>query len=160
MVKVMRKELALECDYEYELRSQQTYKKRIEEDAYCRGRFQVPDVFPELSTKQILTSEWAPGVPIDKVKELSQAIRNDVGTRLLHMTMKELFTWRFMQTDPNWGNFLYDPETEILTLIDFGAAKQFPKSFTDEYLRMVAACAEQDRDRAIKCSKKMGFLTG
>ena len=160
IVEVMRKELALECDYEYELQSQQRFKELIEQDAYCRTRFRVPDVFPDLSTRQILTSEWVPGVAVDKVRDLSQAVRNEVGTRLLHITMKELFSWRFMQTDPNWGNFLYDTETEMLSLIDFGAAKEFPKSFTDEYLRMVAACAEKDRKRVIQCSENLGFLTG
>lgn len=41
------------------------------------------------------------------------------------------------QTDPNWGNFLYDPETRTLNLIDFGAARSYPKSFVDSYIRMV-----------------------
>lgn len=160
MVRVMRKELALECDYEYELKSQQTFKKFIDDDEYCRTCFRVPNVFPEYSTKQILTSEWVPGVPVDKVKDMSQEIRNDVGKRLLDITMKELFIWRYMQTDPNWGNFLYDSDTQILSLIDFGAAKAFPKEFTDAYLLMVAACAEQNRERVIEFSKTLGFLTG
>ena len=41
---------------------------------------------------------------------MPQEVRDDVGTRLLRLTLRELFDWRFMQTDPNWGNFLYDPE--------------------------------------------------
>ena len=39
---------------------------------------------------------------------MSQEVRSDMGTLLLKLTIKELFEWRFMQTDPNWGNFLYD----------------------------------------------------
>jgi len=57
------------------------------------------------------------------VRQLDQAVRDDVGTRLLRLTLRELFGWRFMQTDPNWGNFLYDPSTGVLNLIDFGAAR-------------------------------------
>lgn len=41
------------------------------------------------------------------------------------------------QTDPNWGNFLYDEETDRIYLIDFGAARDFPKVFVDNYLEMV-----------------------
>lgn len=42
-----------------------------------------------------------------------------------------------VQTDPNWGNFLYDEATKTINLIDFGAARDYPKSFVDDYLRMV-----------------------
>jgi aarF domain-containing kinase len=50
-----------------------------------------------------------------------------VGTCLLRLTLRELYDWRFMQTDPNWGNFLYDTDSGVLNLIDFGAAKQYPR---------------------------------
>lgn len=51
---------------------------------------------------------------------MSQEVRDAVGTLLLQLTLKELFQWRFMQTDPNWGNFLFDGNSGILHLIDFG----------------------------------------
>lgn len=56
---------------------------------------------------------------------------------MLELTLKELFVFRFMQTDPNWGNFLYDASTRTINLIDFGAARDYPKKFVDDYLRMV-----------------------
>ena len=37
-----------------------------------------------------------------QVKDLDEGVRSTVGTRLLQLTLKELFSWRFMQTDPNW----------------------------------------------------------
>lgn len=33
---------------------------------------------------------------------MSQEVRDAVGTKLLKLTLKELFLWRYMQTDPNW----------------------------------------------------------
>ena len=33
---------------------------------------------------------------------MAPEVRNEVGTRLLQLTLKELFEYRFMQTDPNW----------------------------------------------------------
>lgn len=95
-----------------------------------------------------------------QVKTLSQDIRNDVGSLLLRLTLRELFDWRFMQTDPNWGNFLYDEHADQLHLIDFGAAKEYPKPFVDDYLRMVLACADKNRDEVILRSTKLKFLTG
>ena len=91
---------------------------------------------------------------------MSQPVRDAVGTLLLQLTLKELFEWRFMQTDPNWGNFLYDEAAGKLNLIDFGAAREFPTRFVDNYLGMVKACAEKDRQGVIDSSTKLGFLTG
>lgn len=45
-------------------------------------------------------------------------------------------------------------------LIDFGASKEYPKLFVDDYLRMVRACAEKNRSEVINRSLKLGFLTG
>ncbi|KAF2572871.1 hypothetical protein F2Q70_00000076 [Brassica cretica] len=79
---------------------------------------------------------------------------------MLELTLKELFVFRFMQTDPNWGNFLYDEPTKTINLIDFGAARDYPKKFVDDYLRMVMACANKDSKGVIEMSRRLGFLTG
>jgi aarF domain-containing kinase len=100
------------------------------------------------------------GVHIDKVADLPQATRDAIGTRLLRLTLKELYEWRYMQSDPNWGNFLYDPTTDTLSLIDFGAAKSFSEAFVADYLEMVHACAVEDEEEIIKRSVALGFLTG
>ena len=92
--------------------------------------------------------------------KLSQAERDFVGAQLLRVTLRELFEFRFMQTDPNFANFLYDSPSGELTLIDFGAAKAYPKPFVDDYLRMVVACAERDEKGVIDASVALGFLTG
>ncbi|GMH38418.1 hypothetical protein BSKO_06302 [Bryopsis sp. KO-2023] len=160
LVKVMKRELALECDYEYEMKSQARFRELVGGDEFTNQHFIVPDVVPELCSQRILTSEWVPGVSIDKVRELPQGVRNDVGAKLLTMTMKELFSWRFMQTDPNWGNFLYDQESDKLALIDFGAAREYPKEFVDDYLQMVKACAVKDGKEVMRRSTSLGFLTG
>ena len=31
--------------------------------------------------------------------------------KMLNLCLKEVFEFRFMQTDPNWSNFLFNPET-------------------------------------------------
>ncbi|KAF7153406.1 hypothetical protein RHSIM_Rhsim01G0293700 [Rhododendron simsii] len=64
------------------------------------------------------------------------------------------------ETDPNWSNFLYDETTKTINLIDFGAARDYPKSFVDDYMRMVVACADSDREAVIDMSRSLGFITG
>ena len=64
------------------------------------------------------------------------------------------------QTDPNWGNFFYNPANGTIGLLDFGATRSFSKSFVDDYLRLVWAAANNDRTTIETVSVRLGFLTG
>ena len=35
---------------------------------------------------------------------------------ILILCLRELFEFRFMQTDPNWSNFFYDPTTHTVSV--------------------------------------------
>lgn len=59
-----------------------------------------------------------------------------------------------------FSNFLYNPNANMLYLIDFGASRLYKKQFVDEYLRMVYACSIRDSNKIIESSIKLGFLTG
>ena len=104
-----------------------------------------------VTTERVLTTELVPGVHIDRVAAMPRRVRDAVGTTLLRLTLRELFSWRFMQTDPNWGNFLFDPASGVLCCVDFGACRDFPSSFVDPYLEMVVACARGDGETC--CSR-------
>ncbi|KAG7341477.1 ABC1 family-domain containing protein [Nitzschia inconspicua] len=161
VIRVGRDELKVECNYLNELANQESFQTLVEADPILRdNKFVVPNVFEDLTTEQILTTAYARGGTIDKVSHLDQDERNRIGRIILYLTMQELFEWRLMQTDPNWGNFLYDAETRTTTLIDFGATREFPKSFVDGYLRIVWASANRDEAVLMAQSHKMNFLTG
>ncbi|KAL7227035.1 hypothetical protein ACSBR1_021996 [Camellia fascicularis] len=155
-MKVAKEELSRECDYELEATNQRRFRDLL---SNTKG-FYVPMVMTDISSKRVLATELVPGIPIDKVALLTQETRNYVAKKLLELALMELFVFRFMQTDPNWSNFLYDEATRTINLIDFGAARDFPKCFVDDYLRMVLACANSDREEVIAMSKRLGFLTG
>ncbi|KAH6777460.1 ABC transporter 1 [Perilla frutescens var. frutescens] len=155
-MKVAKEELSRECDYELEAKNQKRFRTLL---SNTEG-FYVPFVVDNLSSRRVLTTELVPGIPIDKVASLDQETRNYVGRKLLELTLMELFIFRFMQTDPNWSNFLYDDMKKSINLIDFGAARDYPKKFVDDYLRMVVACANSEREAVIEMSRRLGFLTG
>ncbi len=160
VVATATEELAAECDYTREAANQERARGLVEA---LGGGLRVPRVVPELSTRAVLTSEWVDGDPVDAlVKDggAPQETRDSVGTRLMRVTLRELFQWRFVQSDPNWSNFLYDPDADVLALIDFGAAMEYPGPFVESYLELVRACADRDREAILRISKDMGFLNG
>ena len=165
VMRVARKELKLEGDYVHEAKMQKKYRKLLV-DAQDAGSapealaFRVPQVHQKFSTERVITTDFIHGVALDQVYSLSQSTCDEVGASLLWLTMTELFEWRFMQTDPNWGNFLYDDKTGTMGLIDFGAAREFSVEFIDQYLRLVWGAAEGDCDLILDASIQLGFLTG
>ena len=73
---------------------------------------------------------------------------------------RELFLHRYMQTDPNWANFLFNPETNKIGLLDFGATREFGVDFVNTYFKIIDAAARKDRESVLKWSREIGFLTG
>ncbi|CAH0482708.1 unnamed protein product [Peronospora belbahrii] len=159
VIRVGEEELTAECDYIKEAENQERFKKLIEQSGMS-DKFVVPRVYGELSTARILTTQLISGVAVDKAVHLSQDVRDSIGRRLLELTIHELFDWRFMQTDPNWSNFMYNASTDKIGLVDFGAAREYPKSFVDEYFNLVWAAANEDAKTLVDSSIKMHFLTG
>ena len=68
------------------------------------------------------------------MEKLSQSVRDFVGTLVMRNTIEELFLMNFMQTDPNFSNFILDNKNKKLILLDFGAATEYSKKFCDIYL--------------------------
>ncbi|XP_069854985.1 atypical kinase COQ8B, mitochondrial isoform X2 [Dipodomys merriami] len=152
----LQQELAWECDYRREAACAQNFRQLLTDDPF----FRVPAVVKELCTRRVLAMELAGGVPLDQCQGLSQDIRNQICFQLLRLCLRELFEFRFMQTDPNWANFLYDASSHQVTLLDFGASREFGTEFTDHYIEVVKAAADGDRDRVLQKSRDLKFLTG
>ena len=157
-IRVAASELEAECDYIREADSMVQFAALL--DRYGLVDLKVPRVFQQHCSKNVLVSEFCNGFPIGEGVQLSQTKRDQLGHRLLNLALHELFLFRMMQTDPNWSNFLYDPESDKIVLLDFGATRSFPKSFTDKYMNLLRAGAQRNRQEAIHWSRELGFLTG
>ncbi|XP_067221788.1 atypical kinase COQ8B, mitochondrial [Chanodichthys erythropterus] len=155
-LEVLQRELAWECDYKREAECAKRFRNLLEGDPV----FVVPEVFDELSGRRVLTMELVNGVPLDRCVDLSQETRNEICFNILQLCLRELFEFRFMQTDPNWSNFFYDSEQNKIFLLDFGACRDYPQSFTDDYIEVVHAASIGDRATVLQKSKDLKFLTG
>ncbi|XP_008311024.1 atypical kinase COQ8A, mitochondrial [Cynoglossus semilaevis] len=156
LIHVMRKELALECDYIREAKCAKKFRELLKDHPF----FYVPEVIEELSNKHVLTTALVPGFPLDKTEGLTQELKNEICKNILTLCIREVFEFRYMQTDPNWSNFFYDPQTHRVALLDFGATRGFDQSFTDLYIEIIRSAVDGDREGVLKKSIEMKFLTG
>ncbi|CAI5445436.1 unnamed protein product [Caenorhabditis angaria] len=159
-VKVARRELKQECDYEREARAMKKFRELIADwkDVY------VPEVIEELSSSRVLTTELVYGKPVDACIEESQVVRDYISSKFIELCLKEIFVWRFMQTDPNWSNFFLGKHPKTgeprLVLLDFGASRAYGKEFVDTYMKIIRAAYDGDKQKIIEYSRDIGFLTG
>jgi predicted unusual protein kinase regulating ubiquinone biosynthesis (AarF/ABC1/UbiB family) len=153
--------LQQEVNYSIELETTREFKDQLAGDP----RFIVPEVFPELSTKRILTTSLEEGIPVDgpEVLALSQERRNSIGIAMMDLYFQEIFHLGAVQTDPHFGNYRIrlgqGDEPDRIVLLDFGAVRKLPKSFWNLYLELVAGAHERDPERLIRGATEMGFLT-
>ena len=157
-IRVAQKELLKECDYLHEAQSIDRFRQLL--DSRLETAYQVPRVFHKQSTKRVLVTEFMPGVALGKLVNESQKIRDHVGESVLRLCMMELFGFKFMQTDPNWSNFLFDKTNWKLNLIDFGASREFDSDFIEKYRQLLMAAARHDGEKGWRLSVDLGFLTG
>ncbi|XP_014672018.1 PREDICTED: aarF domain-containing protein kinase 4-like isoform X2 [Priapulus caudatus] len=155
-VLVARKELAWEVDYIREANNCKRFRELMKNDTV----FHVPEVIDALTTQQVLTQELIYGEAVDKVADADEDTRYMICENILRLCLKELFEFRFMQTDPNWSNFFYNADTNKICLLDFGACRDFDKRFVDDYMRVIKAATYQDKEGIRHWSEKLGFLTG
>lgn len=153
-----RLELGWECDYEREARCATRYKQLLRGD---EAVFAVPGVHAEASGKQVLTMDLMGGVGVARAAaSLTAAQRDWIGTQMMRLCLREMTEFRFMQTDPNWTNFLYDAAAQRLELLDFGAAREFRADFVRDYVRLLEAASRADADAVAALSQRLGYLTG
>ncbi|XP_011689242.1 PREDICTED: aarF domain-containing protein kinase 4 isoform X2 [Wasmannia auropunctata] len=156
VVEVAKRELAWEVDYIREAECTKKYRELV----MPYPDYYVPVVIDDLCTKQIFTTEMIEGIPVDKCIDMNVEIKERISQLIMRLSLKELFEFRYMQTDPNWSNFFYNLDTNQLILLDFGACRTYEKTFLDKYIEVINAASEGNRDKVLQLSQEMKFLTG
>jgi predicted unusual protein kinase regulating ubiquinone biosynthesis (AarF/ABC1/UbiB family) len=151
-----KRQLRQEADYLTEASNLERYHAMLAGDA----RFIVPRVHHDLSTPRVLAMDWVEGEPLDKLirEGIPQEVRNGIAEAIQDLTFRELYEFRFMQTDPNFANYLYRHEDGKIALLDLGAAVEFPVEFVNRYRRITRAILAGDRDAVARHAAAIGYL--
>ncbi|EWC47764.1 hypothetical protein DRE_02964 [Drechslerella stenobrocha 248] len=170
-----RTELAWECDYKREAAAQTRFASLIASDETAARVFAVPRVIPEASGEQVLTMQYMHGESLASAADtLPQTDRDWIGTNVLRLCLLEIARWKYMQTDPNWSNFLFGHAPpgasgvptraggteKKIALLDFGASREYDASFVRDYTGVLQAASRGDTATIRELSVRLGYLTG
>ena len=152
----VRAQLHQETDYAAEARAASLYRRRLGHDPVLR----VPLVRRAHCSPLILATDFAPGVPVDQLARLglSQAVRDRVATALCRLVLRELFEMRLVQTDPNFGNYLYDNPSGQVWLLDFGATEAVDPARAAQLGRVARALHDDDGPALRRAALTAGYV--
>ena len=149
-----RKQLHEETNYNREA----TQLKRFGDLLADKTQFVVPEIHGDWSTANILTMTYVAGVPIESVAEETQEIRDQVAKDLIDLTIHELFSFGVMQTDPNFANYLYQPDNQRIALLDFGATHKISPPLVQIYHQLMLAGLSGDDVALEETIEGIGFI--
>lgn len=150
-----KRQLAEETDYLREAAQMRRYGGLLADDR----RFVVPSPIEELTGRQVLVMDFVPGRPIDDLAQAPQEERDEAMGALLGLVLGELFRFGFMQTDPNFANYRWQPDTGRIVLLDFGAARPVAPETSAAYTRLMRAGLADDHDALREALLDVGFVS-
>jgi predicted unusual protein kinase regulating ubiquinone biosynthesis (AarF/ABC1/UbiB family) len=152
-----KRQLRQEADYLVEADHLRRYAALLADEPLLL----VPRVHDDLTTRRVLAMDRVYGEPIESLTGagVTQARRDAVGHALERLVFRELFEFHFMQTDPNFANYLLSPDTDRIALLDLGSARAFDPAFCERYARIVRAVVTGDRREIRAAAVAIGYLT-
>lgn len=150
-----KRQLHEEADYLREAEQMRRYGAMLAGEE----QFVVPAPVEELTGPSVLTMDFIASRPIDTLAEAPQDVRDRVMGAMLDLVLRELFVFGFMQTDPNFANYRWQPDTGKVVLLDFGAARAVPDETRAAYARMMQAGLNGDPAELKRRICEVGFAS-
>ena len=149
-----RQQLHKETDYVQEASNLKKFKELLKD----APQFVVPAVHAEWSTSNVLAMDYIAGTAIEDLDSETQDVRDNVIISLVELLLRELFDFGLMQTDPNFANYRYKPDTKQIVLLDFGAVTQIDPDLIEKYKRLVFSGLSNDMGGLLNAISSIGFI--
>lgn len=149
-----KQQLHAEADYQREQEWLERYADRLGETP----EFLLPKALPELTTEKILTMTWVDGEPVESLVNGSQHLRNRVARELFELSLRELFEFRVLQSDPNFANYRFNHDQQRIVLLDFGATRELPENIVQGYRNLMRAGLNKDRGKIYEAAAEIGYF--
>ena len=157
IIEEAKRQLKRESDYREEAQALQTYRSLSSDEPDCL----VPEVILPWSTRTVLAMEFINGFPIEELcsPDYSPSERDRIASLLYRVLFREIFEWRYCQTDPNFANYLYDPKTRKLGLVDFGSVRNISSDLCEMYRNIFRAGVLGERKKLRTLAYEAGFVS-
>lgn len=149
-----KQQLHQEADYLQEA----AYIRRYQGLLADSPEFALTAVHDDFTTVNVLAMTHIGGVPIESLAHTPQEERDRVMHLLLGLLFREIFSFRLVQTDPNFANYRYDREAQQLILLDFGATRAYPESIAEGYRQVMQGAVQRDRAMMDAGAAQIGFF--
>ena len=118
----------------------------------------VPAPDGQFTTARVLAMDFVQSRPIETLADAPQVVRDRVMHALIALVLRELFEFGVMQTDPNFANYRFLPDSGRLVLLDFGAARPVPFETAKGYRQLLAALMQGGRAEVRAAALSAGFV--
>ncbi len=103
----------------------------------------IPKVFPEYSSRRVLTLSEELGDPVETAAQYPDEIRNEIGERLFNMIAQEIFILNSFHCDPHPGNFAFRADGSVV-VYDFGGIKELDQPVVQTYKTLMNAAIQSN----------------
>jgi predicted unusual protein kinase regulating ubiquinone biosynthesis (AarF/ABC1/UbiB family) len=118
----------------------------------------VPALHADLTTPAVLAMDFVASQPIETLADAPQDRRDRALTALFDLMFHELLVFRLMQTDPNFANYRWQPDSGRIVLLDFGATRAVPEAMAQGYSGLFRAGLARDRAGLDRAVRALGFI--
>ncbi len=140
---ICEQQLLLETNYKREA----YFLRKFKYAASTTDGIEIPDLIGDFSTDSVLAMSFEAGIDLCDVGQFSTIQRDQIALRLVDWTIREIFEFRLVQTDPNFANYRYDKESGTLKLLDFGASAELSIEVVRVYHELVRDLFANDSER-------------
>lgn len=145
LVEEFARSILEELDYTRERRNMERYIQHLTDTEGVR----LPKVYPQASSREVLTLEYVEGVRVDDLTAIQGYGLNParLAGRMARLLFRSAFDWGFFHADPHPGNFRVTPAGELV-LLDFGMVGSLSRAERLMLLELVLAVVDGDTVRA------------
>lgn len=103
----------------------------------------IPQVFPDYSSRRVLTLSLEKGESIETASTWDMATRNAMGRRLVRALGQQMFFLKRFHCDPHPGNFAFRRDGSVI-IYDFGGVKTLSTDLVERFKSLVRAGRQHD----------------